>query len=163
MSNSKESYIKIDLNSLKFCNNLNSIVDKKSPYNSIRNIQIKATKEGKVLLTSTNLEILIMKEVDAEYENFKEIQLKSHVLCDCLKKMSGNVDLYIEGNNVKLVDEKGKFVLVNCDEKYPDEDAENMEYICCIDEKSFLEAIKSTEINISSQEKGICKFIVYEV
>ena len=151
----------INANDLKGVFFLNSIIDKKSPYNSIRNIQITNVSKDILRLCATNLEIFMIKEIVCKnIKNLPEIKIKSNILCDCLKKISGEIELKVEANKINIIDNSGKFVLVNCEEKYPEENIDNMEFLASLEEQQFINAIKSVSINVNPQDKGVCRFSI---
>ena len=155
-----QNNILIDLEDLKVLNSLNAIIDKKSPYNIIRNIQIKGTEEG-IKLTATNLEILINQEIKLKDNTSnlvgKEVKIKSNILLDCLKKLSGKIELQMENNKLNIIDKNGKFVLVSSEDKYPEEEVKELTYKGTVLGEVFVNAIKKTNINVNIQEKGVCK------
>jgi DNA polymerase III sliding clamp (beta) subunit (PCNA family) len=140
----------------------NSIVNKKSPIQAIRNIYIKKENNNKLILSATNLDILFLKEIDCDFfHEAPDLLLQASLITECVKKMSDEIiSLYYDNQAVILADSKIKFSILNNMDKFPSRTLDNFKeaFTCPID--FILELIKKSQININEKDGGFVKLHV---
>lgn len=133
---------------------------------SLEGILVNATENGTILLTASDLDITIQKEIEAEFtDGVGKFLVPARLFCEIVRKMpQGDLTLELEGNKVKIISGYSKFEVVCLNHEFPDiRNVEENEKII-LDSEMFKEMVKSTVFAASNDmTKGTLTGILTEV
>ncbi len=145
------------VNRLQFQNIINialSVVSKKSPMTVLSNICLQFYNQI-ITISATNLETLIIQQIDADISLECDTVVKAHILNEVLKQSIGeNIKIFTNHREMIIVDESGEFKLINSEEKFPVRNLEKFETIIEFESNHLVSMIKNTNINVDSNEGG---------
>lgn len=133
---------------------------------SLEGILVNATEDGTLLLTASDLDITIQKEIETEFtDGTGKFLVPARLLCEIVRKMpSGELTLEYEENRVKIIAGFSKFEIVCLKPDFPDiRNVEENEKII-LDSEMFREMVKSTVFSASNDStRGNLTGILTEV
>lgn len=133
---------------------------------SLEGILVNATENGTILLTASDLDITIQKEIEAEFtDGVGKFLVPARLFCEIVRKMpQGDLSLELEGNKVKIISGYSKFEVVCLNHDFPDiRNVEENEKII-LDSEMFKNMVKGTVFAASNDmTKGILTGILTEV
>lgn len=133
---------------------------------SLEGILVNATENGTLLLTASDMDITIQKEIQTVFaDGFGKFLAPAKLFCEIVRKMpSGDLTLEVEGNKVKIIAGYSKFEVVCLNHDFPDiRDVEENQKII-LDSEMFKEMVKGTVFAASNDmTKGVLTGILTEV
>ncbi len=101
---------------LKTLNHVQSVVERRNAVPILANVRIDADKEGKLTLTTTDMDIAIQDKMTAQVKQAGAITVPAHTLFEIIRKVSENVDVELtkdkkDSSNVDLKVGSSEFTL----------------------------------------------------
>ncbi len=142
-------------NFFKTLSHLQGIVDKKNSLPILSNILIEA-KNNKLKLSSTDMDISIIEEINCNVLEDGATTINSQILYDIVRKLDENSEIEIISNNGKLLTlraNESRFSLACLPkEDYPLIDQDNSGSNLTINSKTLFKLIDKTKFAISNEE-----------
>ncbi|MCI8645544.1 MAG: DNA polymerase III subunit beta [Firmicutes bacterium] len=152
----------------KALNTVSKAVSAKTTIPVLKGILIKATEDGTLILSASDLELSIEKEIDVNVESGGSIVVFAKLFSDIIRKLPNEEILIEEKANCTLLikTSSSEFTIVGADpEEFPDiEDLEDDSNLISFNKEVFKNMIAKTSFSASIDEsKGIIVGVLLEV
>lgn len=152
----------------KALNTVSKAVSAKTTIPVLKGILLKATPDGRLILSASDLELSIEKEIDINVESEGSIVVFAKLFGDIIRKLPNEEILIEEKENCTLLikTSSSEFTIVGADpEEFPDiEELEDNSNLISFDKDVFKNMIAKTSFSASIDEsKGIIVGVLLEI